>query len=56
LISFEPDVYSALEQASNEKKLKKESIVSDVVLGFLQKEGYLKTDNQKQMMGSAECK
>lgn len=56
LISFEPDVYSALEQASNEKRLRKESIVSNVVLNFLQKEGYLRTDNPKRMTLKVECK
>lgn len=56
LISFEPDVYSALEQASNEKRLRKESIVSNVVSDFLQKEGYQKTDNPKQVTHKVECK
>ena len=56
LISFDPDIYSALEQASNEKRLRKESIVSNVVSDFLQKEGYLRTDNPKQMTQKVECK
>ena len=56
LISFDPGVYSALVQASNEKRLRKESIVSNAVSDFLQKEGYLRTDNPKQMTHKVKCK
>lgn len=43
LVSLKPNVYSALEQVSNERKLRKESVVSSVVSDYLQKEGYLLT-------------
>lgn len=43
LVPFEPEVYSALERASKEKKLKKELLVRAAVSLFLQKERYLKS-------------
>ena len=56
LISFDSNIYSALEQVSNEKRLRKEFIVSNVVSDFLQKEGYLRTNNPKQITNKVECK